>query len=389
MALTFDKILGNEPETAPVKPKVTSKEDTSPLTDKAPVVKTDTGVRRGLGGKLIQPVGSTGTSEATQVRATTTPPVGVTSPVKSAKSVTTEDKPKATRKRKVAEPVPEVVEEGVDPSIIGTCSDKWEYVGAITDDSRPDRNVINDSRAMGGKIKIVNGKFIGYILRPLVDDMVYYETEIDYRYYRSLYTLNWDKVVEKRTKAGEDIVMTIAEAVALTARPEVNGVISGGKYPVMAAYTAPKGAGVANLDVSKVKPDEFEWGGYLRPASGGVPLKQLPLFTGISLKEGGVQMGTRSQREYVVHEGFERFAPAVDFSKKPSRAELKEAQRLAQQKAIEENKLRAEREKEALRKAQEGRKQAEARKAQKEAPKVTRNAQSAAFFKAWNARRTN
>lgn len=245
-------------------------------------------------------------------------------------------------KATVEAPAQEVAED-FDPAILGTHSDKWAYVAAITDDSVQDKNTIKDPKT-GQDKEIVTGKIIGYVLKALEDGLEYPQTQID-AYYRDNMFKFGGNVETKVAKKGEEVIFTFAEALGLAAQPEINGVISGGKVTVNAAYTLPKAGADLNAD-----PEALPVRGFLKPGKGVNSLKELELRTAIKSSSKPNPANPKFPIvERKIQKGFERFAPAIEA--KPRKASAASAGAL------------------------------------EDTYKTQRNAKAAAFAKAFNARR--
>lgn len=233
--------------------------------------------------------------------------------------------------------------ENYNPEELGSLSGKWAYVAAITDDSVTDKNTIKDPKT-GQQKEISTGKIIGYVLKALEDGLEYPQTQIN-SYYRDNPFRFEGNVETKVAKKNEEVQFTIAEALGLAADPRFNGVISGGKVTVNAAYTIPKAGGDLNSN-----PEILPARGFLKPGKGVQSLKELELRTAIKSeskpnpKNPKFPIVTRT-----IVKGFERFAPAI--AEKPRKASASTAGAL------------------------------------EDTYKTTRNAKAAAFAKAFNARR--
>lgn len=236
----------------------------------------------------------------------------------------------------------EEVQEQFDPATLGSLSDKWAYVAAITDESVQDKNTIKDPKT-GKEKEIVTGKIIGYVLKALEDGLEYPVTQINSYYRDNMF--KFDGNVETAVaKKGQEVQFTLAEALGLAADPRINGVISGGKVTVNAAYTLPKAGADLNADS-----DALPVRGFLKPGKGVNSLKELELRVAIkSTSKPNPNNAKFPIVERTIVKGFERFAPAIEA--KP-------------------------------------RKTAAASGALEDTYKVQRNAKAAAFAKAFNARR--
>lgn len=240
-------------------------------------------------------------------------------------------------------PQQEEVVENFNPEELGSLSDKWAYVAAITDDSVKDNNTIKDPKT-GKEKDISTGKIIGYVLKALEDGLEYPQTKIN-SYYRDNMFRFEGNVEYKVAKKGEEVQLTVAEALGLAADPKLNGVISGGKVTVNAAYTIPKAGGDLNSN-----PEILPARGFLKPGKGGQSLKELELRTAITSDSKPNPQNPKFPivtRKIV--KGFERFAPAI--AEKPRKASAASAGAL------------------------------------EDTYKTTRNAKAAAFAAAFNARR--
>lgn len=198
------------------------------------------------------------------------------------------------------------VEEQFDAELLGSLSDKWEYVAGITDDSVVDKNVIKDAKT-GKEKQISTGKIIGYVFRALADGLEYPRTAVSPYYRNNMFKFEGN--VEYLTaKKGEEVILTFPEALGLMADPRVNGVITGGKVTVTAAYKLPKNGTDLNKD-----PETLQVKGFLKPGKQGTSLKQLELRTAITSKSKPnpdnpkFPIVTRA-----VAKGFERFQPAIE-----------------------------------------------------------------------------
>lgn len=203
------------------------------------------------------------------------------------------------------------VKEDFDPAILGSLSDKWQFMASVADDTKPDTNKIKDAKT--GEVKeITTGKFIGYIFKALEDDLAYPQMKIDYDFFNKPFKVQ--DVEWKTAKKGEKVILTTAETLGLMSTPEINGFINGGGIAVQTAYSKPSKATGADADaVLPIK-------GHLNPAAGTESLKVLPIkvaITGTKVAETGTidektgkLLFQKINRK--VEKGFERFLPALE-----------------------------------------------------------------------------
>lgn len=203
------------------------------------------------------------------------------------------------------------VKEDFDPAILGSLSDKWQFMASVADDTKPDTNKIKDTKT--GEVKeITTGKFIGYIFKALEDDLAYPQMKIDYDFFNKPFKVQ--DVEWKTAKKGEKVILTTAETLGLMSTPEINGFINGGGIAVQTAYSKPSKATGADADaVLPIK-------GHLNPAAGTESLKVLPIkvaITGTKVAETGTidektgkLLFQKINRK--VEKGFERFLPALE-----------------------------------------------------------------------------
>ena len=165
------------------------------------------------------------------------------------------------------------VKEDFDPSILGSLSDKWQFMASVADDTKPDTNKIKDAKT--GEVKeITTGKFIGYIFKALEDGLAYPQMKIDYDFFNKPFKVQ--DVEWKTAKKGEKVILTTAETLGLMSTPEINGFINGGGIAVQTAYSKPSKATGADADaVLPIK-------GHLNPAAGTESLKVLPIKVAIT-----------------------------------------------------------------------------------------------------------
>lgn len=217
-----------------------------------------------------------------------------------------------------AAPKEEEVVENFNPKELGSLSDKWAYVAAITDDSVKDHNTIKDPKT-GKNKEITTGKIIGYVLKALEDGLEYPQTQIS-PYYRDNMFKFEGNVEYKVAKKGEEVQFTFPEALGLSADPRINGVISGGKVSVNAAYTLPKAGADLNAD-----PETLPVKGFLKPGKGATSLKELELRTAIEIADS--KKNPKNPKFPIITrkvvKGFERFAPAI--AEKPRKASASSA----------------------------------------------------------------
>lgn len=205
----------------------------------------------------------------------------------------------------VVAPEAEEVKEQFNQDELGSLADKWAYVAAITDDTVKDKNTITNAKT-GEKEEIVTGKIIGYVFKALENGLTYPQTEISPYYRSNMFTFK-GQVVDKVAKKGEEVILTIPEALAILADPKVNGMITGGKTTVTASYQLPKAGADLNAD-----PETLAVTGHLSPGAGTKSLKLLELRTAI-VGESKPNPANPKFPTVVrsVNKGFERFAPAI------------------------------------------------------------------------------
>ena len=232
--------------------------------------------------------------------------------------------------------VKEEVAEDFDPAILGSLSDKWAYVAAIADKTTKDTNIVKDPKT-GKETKITTGKFIGYVFKALEGGLKYPQAQIT-------------PFLRKTAKKGEEVQLTLAEALGLASTPEINGVFTGGDVTVSASYRMSKKGANLKGDTSVLPIN-----GFLKPGAGQPSLKDLEIRDAILVDKiipnpdpNKEQFSTVIRK---VAKGFERFAPACE---------------------------------QAPRKASTG---ATVSASAESSYKVQRNAKAAAFAKAFNARR--
>ena len=203
------------------------------------------------------------------------------------------------------------VKEDFDPSILGSLSDKWQFMASVADDTKPDTNKIKDAKT-GEVREITTGKFIGYIFKALEDGLAYPQMKIDYDFFNKPFKVQ--DVEWKTAKKGEKVILTTAETLGLMSTPEINGFINGGGIAVQTAYSKPSKATGADADaVLPIK-------GHLNPAQGTESLKVLPIKvaitgtkvegTGTIDEKTGKLLFQKTNRK--VEKGFERFLPALE-----------------------------------------------------------------------------
>lgn len=202
-----------------------------------------------------------------------------------------------------AEVAPEIHED-FDPALLGSDSGKWAYVAAITDATVTDKNVIKDAKT-GEKTEITTGKFIGYVFKALENGLEYPQTEITPFYLRNPFKVTGE-VKTAKAKKGQEVILTIPEALAILSDPKVNGVINGNDVTVTAVYTEPKRGVNAKDDVLPVK-------GYLKPGKGAPSLKELQIREGVlGESRPNPNNATIPIVDRYPAKGFERFAPACE-----------------------------------------------------------------------------
>lgn len=202
------------------------------------------------------------------------------------------------------------VKEDFDPSLLGSQSDKWAFVASVEDQTQKDQNQVKDKKT--GKVKeIVTGKFIGYIFKALEGGLKYPQMEITYDLLKRPFKVQ--NVEWKEAKKGEEVFLTLAEATGLLSQPEINGVITGGKYPVKMNYKKPSATTADKDAVLAIQ-------GFLAPAGDTPSLKSLEIRTAITGEEiagtgfkdpktGKVNFVRKNKK---VEKGFERLAPALE-----------------------------------------------------------------------------
>lgn len=244
--------------------------------------------------------------------------------------------------------VKEEVAEDFDPAILGSLSDKWAYVAAIADKTTKDTNIVKDPKT-GKETKITTGKFIGYVFKALEGGLKYPQAQITPFLRKNPFKLVGD-VEWKTAKKGEEVQLTLAEALGLASTPEINGVFTGGDVTVSASYRRSKKGANLKGDTSVLPIN-----GFLKPGAGQPSLKDLEIRDAILVDKiipnpdpNKEQFSTVIRK---VAKGFERFAPACE---------------------------------QAPRKASTG---ATVSASAESSYKVQRNAKAAAFAKAFNARR--
>ena len=194
------------------------------------------------------------------------------------------------------------VKEDFDPSLLGSQSDKWAFVASVEDQTQKDQNQVKE---------IVTGKFIGYIFKALEGGLKYPQMEITYDLLKRPFKVQ--NVEWKEAKKGEEVFLTLAEATGLLSQPEINGVVTGGKYPVKMNYKKPSATTADKDAVLAIQ-------GFLAPAGDTPSLKSLEIRTAITGEEiagtgfkdpktGKVNFVRKNKK---VEKGFERLAPALE-----------------------------------------------------------------------------
>lgn len=190
----------------------------------------------------------------------------------------------------------------VNDEVLGSMSDKIEFIAALGDPSRDDVTPANIEK---GIAKRVDPTIVGYAFKVLVDmEIPDCGTGEDLKDNPMSYK---DKDGKKMVKAGETIYLTRFETGMLLSRPEFNTRVTGGNMPVCVAYTfyGPKSKeGNLPTVTSTTRIPSVT----LRPAQTGQSIKDIQMIPVLSFTSEKDANG-RNRKKRTINPGFEKWAP--------------------------------------------------------------------------------
>lgn len=189
-----------------------------------------------------------------------------------------------------------------DPEILGSMSDKIEFVAALGDPSRDDVTPANPEKGIERR---VDPTIVGYAFKTSVDlEIPDCGTGDDLKDNPMSYN---DKNGKKMVKAGETFYLTRFETGMLLSPDEFNGKVTGGNMPVSVSYTfygnKNKDGSLPTVTSATRIPSVT-----LRPTQIGQSIKDIKMIPVLTFTSEKDESG-RNRKKRTIIPGFEKWAP--------------------------------------------------------------------------------